>query len=800
MAAPYGRRVLLLALLLTCDRAWGALAGPAPEQGALEVLIRVQVFDSSDLSPLDNAAVQVFGNQSTLVSSGADGDGLLTVTFRYQLGTSVIVAASKMGYVSNSVPWRANRIPLYSSVSLYLLPQRPATLILYDDVVQLLSGSPGARHQPRVQLQRKAVHLPSDSSYSELWAVLTAARSQYEIGAFPYMLGRDTNGTGGNGSWTDMSPVAAVSAHLVAHNGSAVRVTEPVHVSVPLPSDSPVKAATSVPVWRFDDATGLWLRSGTGYIRQEGTLFICSFVAQQLGDWAAALPSGSGVSLGTSGLRDISSYHTIFLLTILGSMALLVLILLCLLLYYCRRRCLKPRQHRKMHVPSTMDSSRRDQGTSMSRLNLISGGHADTASSKDDKNALKCDLSSSQEFFGRDAAHKLQHSKGSGDGRPWRGESFPMKVTHSTEMGADPPLLPSDYARSCGSVEDKSGDGRRRHNANENQGYSSDPPSSPPSAKRSQNPKPDGKPPEYSDPVARPTSLNTQPSQFIFCSSIDQMKENMYRSMVPTLVIPAHYMRLSSDFSGADPAAEPQHKADKDEVPGGRLSTPQPQQQPPTVSPPGEDPEGRGWAPNPSSGPVRIPVLFDNSTMAQMNGELQALTEKKLRELGVRQHPRAWFISLDGRSNSHVRHSYVDLGEEFGLDSMADVRKGKPASQRRAKGDKGGGGGKGHGGKAYAKLSYLEDMESGGGGEGPATMCSPEDNSLTPLLDEEPEPRGASATRRGRSRVSSGNRRDSATSLEDENEADDKDDEGENKKSPWQRREERPLMVFNVKK
>ncbi|CAB1341529.1 unnamed protein product [Coregonus sp. 'balchen'] len=110
-----------------------------------EVLIRVQVFDNSDLSPLAEAAVEVYGNQSTLASSKAGKDGVVMVTFLYHPGTWVIVTATKQGFVTNSAPWHASRIPLYASVSLYLLPQRPATLILYDDVVQVLLGSPVLR-------------------------------------------------------------------------------------------------------------------------------------------------------------------------------------------------------------------------------------------------------------------------------------------------------------------------------------------------------------------------------------------------------------------------------------------------------------------------------------------------------------------------------------------------------------------------------------------------------------------------------------------------------------------------------
>lgn len=43
--------------------------------------------------------------------------------------------------------------------------------------------------------------------------------------------------------------------------------------------------------------------------------------------------------------KDISTYHTVFLLAILGGMALILLFLLCLLLYYCRRVFFCPKKH-----------------------------------------------------------------------------------------------------------------------------------------------------------------------------------------------------------------------------------------------------------------------------------------------------------------------------------------------------------------------------------------------------------------------------------------------------------------------
>ncbi|XP_069373903.1 protein FAM171A2 isoform X2 [Paralichthys olivaceus] len=808
---------------------WDALAAKSlPDPGGFEVQIKVQVFDSSDLSPLADAQVHVHGNQTILASSRAGSDGVLRVSFLYRAGTWVIITASKQDYVTNSVPWHSSRIPLYASVSLYLLVQRPGTLILYDDVLQVLSGSPGARNQPLVQLQRKSLQLPSSSNYTALSAAMTTARSQYEIGGFPFLLGQETNSSGAETGWTDLTAVAVVSIQLFDKDGAAIQVSDPIHISVPLPSDTRNRMAMSVPAWMYQPKTGLWVRNGTGYIQKDGAQLVWNVVVPQMGYWLAAFPSSSGLGLSHPGLRDITTYHTLFLLSILASLALLVLILLCVLLYYCRRKCLKPRRQQGKPHTTNLNGAKRDQGTSTSRLNLICGGHAESGPSNDksDLSPSRNCQSSREDLTKHVPAHMLRHAKGKNASGAQRGESFPMKVTRATETNnLDNPLLHEDYNRSYSPMEGKESEYHRHHNANDNRGYASDPPSPP----RFQGyvPSQSDKPPEYSasaaDSLARPTSLNTQPGQIIFCSSIDQMKENMYRSMVPTLVIPAHYMRLPSEFSGKDGKDQKEQDSDGAQMGGGQQhhhhhSQKQGQQQQQQSGSQGDDSEEPSWASDSSGGPVTIPVLFNDSTMAQMNGELQALTEKKLLELGVKQHPRAWFISLDGRANAHVRHSYIDAGNDlsgggFGggsgstqrdinLEPSLDDR--KSALNRKGKDERWGTGGrKGHGvsstgKKSYSKLAY-PDISEPSSSEG--RPVSPEENSLTPLLDEGPSSRGSTIPRRGRSRVNSGrssnseNRRDSMTSPED-----DPDDKDENKKSPWQKIEDRPLMVFHPRK
>lgn len=61
---------------------------------------------------------------------------------------------------------------------------------------------------------------------------------------------------GGDGGWVELTAVGAVSTRLSTRDGSTLHVSDPVHVSVPLPPDTPLKGATSVPVWRFEASTG----------------------------------------------------------------------------------------------------------------------------------------------------------------------------------------------------------------------------------------------------------------------------------------------------------------------------------------------------------------------------------------------------------------------------------------------------------------------------------------------------------------------------------------------------------------
>ncbi|KAG8443187.1 hypothetical protein GDO86_011843 [Hymenochirus boettgeri] len=855
----------LLICLLGCNvrRAGGKTLQEEHNAAAQEVTLKVQVSDINTQQPLTDVTIEIFDNQIVAASGTTGTDGTALIKLQYKLGSLLIVTSTKQAYVPNSTPWRPLRLPVFSSLSLGLLPERSATLMVYDDIVQIVSGFQGSQLQPRVHFQRRALNLPGNATYKDLAAFLTAANSPGEVDSFPYLQGFDGNATG-NHSRFDLTPVTAVSVHLLNSDGTDIPVDGPIYVTVPVPAHRNLKHNAHVPAWRFDQKHGTWLKSSIGIIQQEGNQFTWTYIAPQMGYWVAAMsPSNPDPLLS----HDISTYHTLFLLAILGGIAFILLVLLCILLYYCRRKCLKPRQHhRKLQLSTALDCSKKDQATSMSHINLISPVHMELTSSSGEADIhtpmLKPSCNTSRDFSSREEllSHQDEKSRRSFDNQTPSGtlrqvynkslDRLLMKSRQSTDMSDEfTAPMKDEYRKSYNSVISQPFYGSKDLMSSTNYVTAG----SKPSIQEQMHPMPSAPEPDQVidrrpnecmmsrsvDHLERPTSF-PRPGQLICYNSVDQVNDSVYRNVLPTLVIPAHYMKLPGEHSYVSQqlivSAEQQFdlerlQAELSKSHAQHVALSQ-QMQPPALSNQAvsqqhlQDGEGVEWNSQNAmmSESISIPSSLNDATIAQMNGEVQLLTEKALMELGGGKpmpHPRAWFVSLDGRSNAHVRHSYVDLqrvgkngSHDASLDSGVDMNEPKtgkkmrksekfpilhhhqslqhPTLQEHPQLNEDS--------AAYTQLVYLDDMDQSGSECGSA-VCSPEDNR--PFIEAPGKRNGGQlpSLQEETLRRSMESSPVPLSSPEHEYDMNDdcSEDQGENKKSPWQKREERPLLAFNTK-
>ncbi|KAM4736602.1 LOW QUALITY PROTEIN: protein FAM171A1 [Anableps anableps] len=853
-----------------------------------EVTLKVHLSDASTQQPLLGATIQLFANHTSVATETSSADGNTYLRFAYRLGTPLVVTATKQGYVPNSVPWTPSKLPVFSSISLDLLPERAASLMVYEDVVEIKSSLQGLRGQPSIHFLRRALSLPADMSFANLTALLTVASSPSRIQHFPHLHILGSNNTGTEKKF-ELTPVAAISVHLLASDGAELQVNGPITFSVPLPADSNLRENDHIPAWRFDPRLGAWVKSSSGHIQKVGNQLTLTYLAPQLGYWVAAM---SPLHSGPMVARDISTYHTVFLLAILGGMAFILLSLLGLLLYYCRRRCLKPRgSHRKFTLSSGLDSTKKDQATSMSHMNLISNEVqlelVSTATEPDMTTPMLKPSSYEPQDNQRQQSliHLSKHSRcslgnnshhGSSLGnltprsRDYRqsAETFQLKAALSvwTERG-----YRQSYTSVCSSsnqisdVLSSSNHGQVSVTQLSSAGIidcispSSPPPHSPCRGEGGECRAPDHLLSRSVDHLERPNpQLLSRPGQLLCCGSVDLLSAGEgYSRVRPTLVIPAHYMRLPGEhpLSGQALLLQTDQQSDLETIQAELNASHSQQPLGPSPSDSSPDPNKQGEAEALGlSESLSIPTALGETALVEINKEDTLLAEKTLMELRGGKplpHPRAWFVSLDGRSNAHIRHSYIDLqragcqnntqssgdqqdydssgrhGNDASLDSGVDLneprvgrRGGDAEREERASERK-----TATPATAYTQLVYVDDLEGGGSVE---EKCSPEGGKTGSTLSNKAE--------RNRENQLSGHvegktaegvrileeppsvspaspasppplptpeemtfRTDHALlSVSPDDDAAHEDGE-EEKKSPWQRREERPLLAFNLK-
>ncbi|XP_059363913.1 protein FAM171A1-like isoform X1 [Carassius carassius] len=886
------RSAVIVLCLLGCDL-WTAAAKTLQENSdTKEVALKVHLSDTSTHQPLAGVTVEIFTNHIPVASDISGADGNAFIRFPYRLGDLLVVTATKRGYVPNSIPWRPIRLPVFSSLSLDLLPERAATLMVYDDVVQIVSGYQGSKLQPWVQFQRRALSLPSNATYTNLTAFLTVSSSTQDTQYFPYLQGLHPNYTGSDQKF-ELTPVAAISVHLLGSDGAELHVSEPISVSIPLPANSGLKENDHIPAWRFDPKLGAWLKSSLGYVQREGKQLTLTYIAPQLGYWVAAM---SPINTGPVVAKDISTYHTVFLLAILGGMALILLLLLCLLLYYCRRKCARLRPaHRKFTLSSALDASKRDQATSMSHLNLISETHLDHNGAEPDMHTPMLKPTPYDSSTNELAASKGElHSRGPNHYKH-SVERFPLRsvCSNNPSEGYDSPAGCTEYRRSytsivtssvhplhmsissssphpllhttsAGRLSSESKSGLRDNHLSPVSATSTSPAGSP---EREQGI--ERRPADYMlsrsvDHLERPAPL-PRPGALLCCTSELQVNqgEEIYRKARPTLVIPAHYMRLPGihPLSGQALLLQSDEQSELETIQAELSACHQPQgqvlqpwgkgEQEAGTQGTGDDRGGRveEWTLQTAalSADLSIPNSLSQTSLdvVQMNGEDQLLAEKTLMELRGGKplpHPRAWFVSLDGRSNAHIRHSYIDLqragcnsscvgSNDASLDSGVDMSDITPGRRFRKKVR----------GKTeveaqsavpvvgYTPLVIVEDSNANAEHSGsPTPVCSPEEHSLGGLLQETereeedegtlsppsplpelpsppplPEPVVEMVEETGTDsdvfRTEETQMHMNSSRPDNLVVPDDGGGEDENKKSPWQKREERPLLAFNLK-
>ncbi|XP_054480112.1 protein FAM171B [Anoplopoma fimbria] len=606
---------------------------PAEEpQFALKVLVR----DLVTRQPLIGASVDVYVNH-TLRSSNRTGErGEVLLWVAYSPGLGLTLLGSMEGYVPSPLPWSTTKRPIFSAVTLLLLPHSQGNIWLFEDSVLITGKLPDSSSQPKVKFPKNLLTMSDKSNVSSVTAYLTVPQ---------HHLAKDcsncTPGIISKQSWfrsIELKAVAAVSV-LLYSGGEELQVRGPIQISLPLRHSTHLRASDTVPAWAFNLKTGAWENQGLGIVKTVGNELVWTYTASHLGYWIAApLPSSNGY-YWYGGSFDFMPYHTYLLTGILGATLAIVIGFLSLLLCHCRRSSYRePRRRRARFSKLTVVKKDQTTSTHMEEGLLFRSGDNSLASC-----SVQCEPSSTPR-------HKANYNIYVEDPGSRPAAHLYENIALDRIKGSQPP---SHYINS--------------------------------------------------EEVAR---LREKSEQNFFQ---DKMV-HIYNQQVA--IIQAPELFSAQELSGCKSATFPRNGVEYDphsesankegytqtlpKVPhhhsqGGNGQQQSSQDDPQPLETPPQGPNAVMWGrySNLLESSVSVPGTLNEAAGMEafssghgVPSELQGISERTLLELTRgKSHPRAWFVSLDGKPAASVRHSIIELqgrhrppsSNDTSLDSGVDM-------------------------------------------------------------------------------------------------------------------------------
>ncbi|XP_072304290.1 protein FAM171B [Eucyclogobius newberryi] len=330
----------------------GTEAASAEPPFIMQVLLR----DSVSRAPLSGASVDLYVNHSlrSSVLTGPRGDVLLWVT--YTPAESLTLVGRMEGYLPMPLPWSAARRPLFSALTLALLPQSQGNLWLYEDSVLISRKLPDSSSQPRVKFPKNLIS--GTTNVSSVSAYLTVPQRPLAKDCGNCTLGIISSKSALRS--LDLRPVAAVSV-LLYSGEEQLQIRGPIHISLPLGPNTRLRAADTVPAWAFNSKTGAWENQGLGIVKSVGSELVWTYTASHLGYWLAAPLPSSRDYIGLSSSLPFLPHHKYLLMGILAGTLAIVVGLLSVLLCYCRGSDRAPRRRARF---SKLTVVKKDQTTS----------------------------------------------------------------------------------------------------------------------------------------------------------------------------------------------------------------------------------------------------------------------------------------------------------------------------------------------------------------------------------------------------------------------------------------------------